>query len=450
MQYANPQIESLSQLITKAHSPYHCCAYCMEVLKKNGFEELSLSNPWKLSPGGKYFINVYGSTCIAFTLGFSVGKPSSNSNAAPLQNADFLSEIPAFRMITSHTDWPAFLIKPQPEISSGNYGKLNVEPYGGSIYTSWLDRPLGIAGKVCTKSTDPFKPQVHMVDSGKPVAIIPSLAIHMDHEVNNGVKLNPQLHMLPLVTLRETEAEKDFFLSYLADLAHVEKEDILDYELFLYNDDSSDVCGINGEFFSSPRIDNCSSVQAALNAICHSDPDSNLICMSAFYHNEEIGSTTKQGADSGLTFGILERIFDNLGFDREAMRCAMAQGLCLSLDVAHGMHPNHPDKNDVTNHVCLGSGVTLKLSSRQSYATDASYVSIMQGLCEKYDIPYAKYVNRSDIKGGMTLGSISSAMLNIPCVDAGVSLLSMHSARELMACADQTALCRLAEVFFQN
>lgn len=433
MQTSNAQINALMELTAQAHSPFHCCAYCMDELKKNGFQELNPKEPFKLQAGGKYFINIYDTTCIAFTL----GKAVADGNKPP-----------KLRMITSHTDWPTFLIKPCPEIRSDEYGRLNVEPYGGAVYASWLDRPLGIAGKVCTKGADPFHPAVHLVDSKHPVAVIPGLAIHMNHEINDGSKLNPQLHMLPLASLKKLREEKDFFGSYLETLTGVPKDEILDYELYLYNADESVCAGIDEELFSSPRIDNCSSVAAALEAVMTSDPKDDLICLTAFYHNEEIGSMTKQGANSGLTLGILERVFEAVGLNREQLRCALADGFCLSLDVAHALHPNYPDKNDLTNHVCLGDGVALKLSSRQAYATDSSFVSIIQALCEGNRIPYKKYVNRSDLRGGSTLGSITSAKLNIPCVDAGVPLLSMHSARELIACEDQTALCRLAAALF--
>lgn len=432
MRTVTSPIQALSDLINHAHSPFHCSSYCMEKLKAEGFHELYLNKPFQLSPGGKYVINLYDASCMAFTIGKSVLSSG---------------QLPTLRMLTSHTDWPAFLVKPQPERVCEQYGRLNVEPYGGAIYTSWLDRPLGLAGKVCIKGKDSFHPQTVLVDSKSSVAVIPGLAIHMNRETNDGTKLNPQLHMLPLVSLGE---QKDFFPAYLAGLAKCSPENILDYEICLYNADEGCETGFSKEFFSSPRIDNCSGVQAALDAVINSDIEGDLICISAFYHNEEIGSTTKQGADSALTRQLFERIFENLGLKKEELYCVLAEGLCLSLDVAHGMHPAYPDKNDPTNHVCLGDGVAIKLSARQSYATDASYVSIIQALCEEYHIPYSKYVNRSDIRGGSTLGSISSAKLGIPCVDAGVPLLSMHSARELMACSDQTALCRLAKAVFQN
>lgn len=433
-QGADAAIEALSNLIGEAHSPYHCCLYCRNRLKDSGFQELKLTEPFDVKPGGRYYINVYDSTCIAFTVGKDVLPKKS---------------VPRLRMLTAHTDWPTFLIKPDPEISSDRYGRLNTEPYGGAVYASWLDRPLGIAGKVCLKGKDSFHPITKLVDSKGPVAVIPGLAIHMNQKVNDELKLNPQLHMLPLLFLnKDGESHKDFFLSYLGQLTEASPDEILDYEICLYNADDGAYAGIHKELFSSPRIDNCSGVHAALEAILKADTKGNQICVSAFYHNEEIGSSTKQGADSGLTMGILERLFENLGFEKERLYCTINGGLCLSLDVAHAMHPGYPDKNDLTNHLCLGDGVALKLSARQAYATDSYYVSIIQSLCNEHDIPYAKYVNRSDIRGGSTLGSISSAKLSIPCVDAGVPLLSMHSARELMASRDQEALCRLAEALF--
>lgn len=433
MQNEMTQIESLSRLIGEAHSPYHCCRYCIDRLEAAGFQKLELTSPFTITEGGRYYINIYDSTCIAFSVG---------------NHLSFQDSMPHLRMMTAHTDWPTFLIKPDPEICTDRYGRLNAEPYGGAVYASWLDRPLGIAGKICLKGKDPFHPRVAFVDSGEPVAVIPGLAIHMNQKINDELKLNPQLHMLPLTLLQKDEKDdKSFFLTYLSQLAGASADEILDYEIYLYNADEGTRAGINRELFSSPRIDNCSGVHAALEAVLQAEAMDNRICISAFYHNEEIGSSTKQGADSALTLEVLERIFTCLGFEREQAFCAINGGLCLSLDVAHAMHPAYPDKNDLTSHVCLGDGVAIKLSARQAYATDSYYVSIIQSLCEENDIPYTKYVNRSDIRGGSTLGSISSAKLSIPCVDAGVPLLSMHSARELMACDDQNALCRLAEAF---
>lgn len=422
--------DPLSDLIQAAHSPFHCCQYIMDNLVKEGFKVLSLSDTFKLAPGGKYVINVYDGTCIAFTIGKKVSKKT----------------IPHLRMITSHTDWPSFVVKPKPDLKTNTYVRLNTEPYGGAVYHTWIDRPLGIAGKICLKTKNPFSPDVKFFDSKKSVATIPGLAIHMDSEINSDLKLNAQNHLLPLFLLSNNE--NDGFLGYLSKELSCKKEDILDYELFLYNADPCEKTGINEEFLSAPRLDNCSSVLACLEAIKCANQGADMICISAFYHNEEIGNLTKQGAASNITNQILERIFENLLFPKESLYKACANGLCLSLDVAHALHPAYPEKNDPTNKVCLGDGVCIKLSARQSYATDATQVSIIQGLCDQNKIPYGKFSNRSDKRGGSTLGTVASAAINIPCVDAGVPLLSMHSARELIALSDEQALIELSKKLF--
>ena len=423
--------KELSELIHAAHSPFHCCSYIMEQLTQNGFSPLALKEPFFLEKGGKYVIRVFDTTILAVTIGRNV----SNQN------------LPKLRMITAHTDWPGFVIKPNPVITNEKYVRLNTEPYGGAVYHTWIDRPLGIAGKVCMKSADPFSPHIRLFDSQKPVAIIPGLAIHMDKDINSELKLNPQTHLLPLWMLEEKKECTDF-AAYLANELDCEKEDILDYELFLYNFDSCESVGMNDEFFSAPRIDNSSGILSALDAVGSADTDNDLICISAFYNNEEIGNMSKQGADSRITEQILERIFSCLSLGKEELYCSLNNGLCLSLDVAHALHPAHSDKNDPTNRFCLGDGVCIKLSARQSYATDSSFTSIIQAICEKHGIPYAKFVNRSDQRGGSTLGTVISSSLCMPCVDAGVFLLSMHSARELIAIRDQVALCELSEKFF--
>lgn len=423
--------KQLTELIQASHSPFHCCEYCAEELTKNGFQELLLNKPFDIKAGGKYYVKIFGGSLIAFTIGKKITSKKT----------------PVIRMITSHTDWPSFVVKPNPDIKTDNYVRLNTEPYGGAVYHTWIDRPLGLAGKVCIQTEDAFHPELCLYDSTSPILIIPGLAVHMDRDINSGLKLNPQTQLLPLCMLASANKDEDF-LTYLSEQLHCNKDAILDYELFVYNHDNCETVGIHNELFSAPRIDNCSSVLCGLEAICNTDPHDNLICISAFYHNEEIGNQTKQGAASNITNQILERVYDKLGLDKETLYCSLADGICLSLDVAHALHPAYTEKNDITNKVCLGDGVCLKLSARQSYSTDSSYIGVIQGLCEKYDIPYGKFVNRSDQRGGSTLGTVASAALNIPCVDAGVPLLSMHSARELIALNDQAALCELAKKLF--
>ena len=351
---------------------------------------------------------------------------------------------PKFRIASSHTDWPCLMVKPSPEIASEGYAKLNVAVYGGPILSTWMDRPLSMAGKVCTVSDDPFSPNVHLVDFKRPLLTVPNLAIHFNREVNSGVALNPQIDMQPIIAMLDESLNRDdFFLELVAGELKVKKEDILDYEFYIYNCDEPQVLGINNEFLSSPRLDNLSSVHACLSGLINSSRKSG-ISVAALYDNEEIGSSTKQGAASPLTDRILEKIYLSLGYSRSEFLDSLFGGFLLSLDVAHAYHPNKGEKYDPTDRVPLNGGVGLKLAVSQAYATDASHVSVIEGICRRNHIPYRKFSNRSDIKGGSTLGSISSCLLTMPAVDAGVAILAMHSAREMMGVKDQWALAELA------
>lgn len=423
-------IQQLDHMVTACVSPYHCILECASQLKAEGFEELPLDQSWKLSPGKSYYVNAFHSTLMAFQIGAA------------------LTDIPDLRMIAAHTDWPCLKLKPAPEVTTSRYGKLNIEVYGGPILSTWMDRPLSMAGKVCLKSNSPFSPNTYFVDFERPLITVPNLAIHMNRSVNDGVALNAQVDMLPLLTVLTDTLEKDnYFLNLLAAEIHAEPDAILDYEIYLYNTDSGTTLGLNEEFYSAPRLDNITSVHAALNAIKQSDrmDGINLI---ALYDNEEIGSHTKQGAASSLTERIIEKIYLSLGYSRDAFLNALLHGFLLSMDVAHAMHPNHTEKCDIKNQIILNDGVAIKMAANQSYATDAAVVSVIEQICRQSEIPYKKFSNRSDIRGGNTLGSIASGVLSMKTADVGVPLLAMHSARELMGVQDQSALIDLASEFF--
>ena len=428
-------ILSLQNLIQASVSPYHCIIEASKRLSAAGFIPLSPGEPWNLTPGGSYFVPVYHSTLLAFSL------PTDAKTAAP-----------ALRLAAAHTDWPCLKLKPSPELSVHGYGKLNAEVYGGPILSTWLDRPLSLAGKICIQSDDPFRPETRFYRSPRPLLTIPNLAIHINRDVHKGVELNPQVDMLPLLTVLTDSLDKNgFFLDFLAKELQVSKERILDFELCLFNPEEGCTLGLENELYSSPRLDNLTSVEACLYGLINAHNESQqdgLIRAIALYDNEEIGSHTKQGAASNLTERILEKIYLNLGYGRSEFLDSLFGGFLLSLDVAHAIHPNHPEKCDIKNQITMGSGVALKLAASQSYATDASHVSVIQGLCQANSIPFRKFSNRSDMRGGSTLGSISSAFLNMPAVDAGVPILAMHSSRELMHADDQDALNRLVEAYF--
>lgn len=423
-------IQDLHQMLLSSTSPFHCILESEKKLRKEGFEPLVLDAPWTVLPGRSYYVNIYGSTLAAFSIG------------------EELDEIPFLRMAAAHTDWPCLKVKPSPEVAAGRYGKLNVEVYGGPILNTWLDRPLSMAGKICVRGENPFSPSIRYVDFKRPLLTIPNLAIHMNREVNSGTALNAQTDMLPILTMITSELDKDnYFLNLLSKEIQVSPEDILDYEMCIYNTDEGTLLGLDSEFYSAPRLDNITSVQACLKGIIESRPGKG-INVAALYDNEEVGSRTKQGASSTLMEHLLEKLYLSLGFTRETLLSSLWGGYLLSLDVAHAFHPNHPEKCDIKNQVHLNDGFCLKLAANQSYATDSAAVGVIEAICREHGIPYRKFSNRSDIRGGSTLGSISSACLGIRTIDAGVPILAMHSARELMGVRDQQAIEDVARCFF--
>lgn len=421
--------EKLLQLVEEGTSPFHVTASVVRQLEKAGFRRLDMNRDWSLEKGGRYYLLHHGSTLVAFTIGRG------------------LTYGDVFRVAAAHTDFPGLRVKPAPELGRGGYRQVNVEVYGGAILNTWLDRPLSAAGRVVLKSDDLFHPEVRLVDIRKPFLTIPNLAIHLNREVNKGVELNKQTDLLPILGLEGGEKDEAFFLQYLAKKLRVEREDILEYELGLYNTDTGDFLGMNEEFISSPRLDNLTSVQAIATAIIEGGRDQG-INVAVFFDHEEIGSRTKQGAGSALLSAVLERIFLTYDWGREKYLESLADSMLLSVDVGHALHPNHQEKYDLTNRNLLGKGFCLKEACAQTYATDSEAVAIVQQICESRDIPYQKFANRSDVAGGSTLGSIASSFLPVRTVDLGIPLLAMHSSRELMGTADQESLTRLLEAYY--
>lgn len=420
--------EDLLKFIDFSVSPFHAVKASEDILKKAGFSELLTTKEWQLKPGGKYFTQVYGSTLIAFTVG-------ENPRAR-------------LRIAAAHTDFPCLRIKPAASLAENGYGKLNVEVYGGMILNTWLDRPLSVAGKVVLAGKDAFSPKTKYIDIKRPLLTIPNLAIHMNRKVNEGVELNRQKDMLPLATMLPKELkDTDFFADLLAKELACEKEEILSYELTVYPTENGCVFGFAEEFISSPRLDNLTAVKGCLDGLLEGKcPDG--INIIALFDNEEVGSRTKQGAGSLVLPQIIERIYETLGYSRQAYFADIAGGFMLSVDVAHAMHPNMPEKNDITNKPILNGGVALKVAASQSYAGDAEAVAVIRGLCQEAELSYQYFVNRSDITGGSTLGSIASSLLPMRTMDIGIPILAMHSARETMGLKDQATLKKLLCVFF--
>lgn len=421
----------LIDFIEKAPSSYHSVLTAASELEAAGFTELELAAPWNIEAGKSYYINAYGTSLFAFTLG---NEPKGR-----------------LYMAASHTDYPCFKIKPSPELSEKHYARLNTTSYGSVILNTWMDRPLSVAGKVMTKSDKVFKPQAHIIDIKRPILTIPNLAIHMNREVNKGVELNRQTDMLPLAAMVTEQLEKDdFFIKFLAEETGVKAEDILDFDLTLYAVEKGCITGINEEFISSPRIDNQTSVVSCLKGIIGAGVPEAGINFIACFDNEEIGSATKQGADSILLKLVLDKLYDTLGVDKMTSRDLILSGFFLSLDVAHAIHPCHSEKADVTNIPLLNGGIAIKADASQKYATDTEAIAAVRQLCEKAGVPYQMFVNRSDVAGGTTLGSINSSQLPMYTIDMGVPMLAMHSARELMGSKDQKAMDDLVTAFFRE
>lgn len=432
-QYFNEFFEYLK----KGTSPFHVVQESIDMLKEAGFEPLHLKEAWGLQTGGKYYVEHHGSTLFAFT----VGKKMHHRRQ--------------LRIAASHGDFPCLRIKTNPEMTEEGYKKINVEMYGGLILNTWLDRPLSVAGRVALRSDDVFHPEVRYVDFQKPLMTVPNIAIHINREINKGVELNRQTDMIPICGMmskeekeaKENKKEVDFFMESLAKELGVCKEDILDFELSVYNLDEPMFVGLDDDFISAPRLDNLNSSFALMKSITTCERDQG-INMAIIFDHEEIGSETKQGAASVLLSMVLEKIYDSLGITRTVFLENISDSFILSVDVSHGYHPNYGNKYDPTTKSVLGGGICVKEAASQSYATDCEAIAVVQQICEQENIAYQKSVNRSDGTGGSTLGAITGTLIPTNIVDVGVPLLAMHSAREIMGTSDQIATQQLVDKFF--
>lgn len=414
MSFANDLVDFLY----KSPTAFNAVEESKKILDENDFKELNPRDVWNLKVGGKYYVTKNLSSIVAFTI-----------------NSNNIQE--GFRIIGSHSDSPSFKIKPNPEmISENTYLKLNTECYGGPILNTWLDRPLAIAGKVVLKSDDILNPVEKIININKPICIIPNLAIHINKTINDGYSLNKQKDMIPLISLINDTLEKDeFLINELSRNIGVEKSDILDFELFLYEYEKGKLVGYNEEFISSSRLDNLSMAYTSLISLVESKNDKgiNIACI---FDNEEVGSSTKQGADSNMLLNILERICISLGENREGFLRSIHSSFMISADLAHAVHPNLPEKHDPTNRVVMGKGPVIKINANQSYTTDSHSSSVYKMICKKAGVNYQEFVNRSDTRGGSTIGPISSTHIDIPSIDVGTPILAMHSIRELGCVSD--------------
>lgn len=426
---ATTPVQHLIDFLQAGVSPYHTIGHSAALLDAAGFQALDYKEPWQLEAGKGYYCRTFSGELFAFKSGKKLDLHKGIHIAA------------------GHVDWPCLKIKPDPSFVKLGYLQANVEVYGGPILNTFMDRPLSMAGKIALKSDSILQPEIRYVDLKKAICIIPNLAIHMNRKVNEGVELDKQIHMMPILGMVEDQLNKnDYLLEYVAAHENVSVDDILDYELYLYNMDAPALVGLEEEFLSSPRLDDTTAVSALVHGLIESTPTDTLgLC--ALFDNEEVGSHTKQGADASMLTRILEKIW--AAFGKTPLECAadIHGGMILSIDVGHGYHPNYPATSDITTFPRLGGGFVIKTDSNQKYAWDCEATGAMIQLCEHFDIPYQRFAKRSNIAGGGTIASLISSHIPLKTVDMGVALLSMHSSRELMGAKDQESLENAVKYF---
>ena len=421
------------EFIDESPSTYHVVKNCSDILDENGFERIMPREKWEIKKGGKYFLKKSSSTIIAFTVG---------------ENFDVKK---GFKIFGAHTDSPCFRIKPSPEIVTENVVRLNTEVYGGPILSTWFDRPLSIAGRVIVRGEDTFFPKTIKIRIDEPLLTIPNLAIHQNREVNNGVKIDKQNDVLPVISLINKNFEREGYLErIILEKTGIKKEDIIDFDLYLYATEKGCLLGANEEFISSPKIDNLASVYTGLIGLVEAEENKDRINVFVAFDNEEIGSATKQGADSNYLLNTLERISLSLGLDRSEFLQMLESSYILSADAAHAAHPAHLGKTDPTNRGRINEGVSIKISAKQKYTSDGYSIAVIRQLIEGTNIKIQPFVNESNELGGSTIGPLSSTHLDIDGVDLGVPMFAMHSVRELCGIFDVFYLKELAKEFFSK
>lgn len=417
--------ERLIRFLEKSPTCFHAVANMAERLKAEGFTELREEQPWEIKEGGKYYVTRNLSSIIAFKV---PGK-----------------DFKGFQIMSSHSDSPSFKIKENPEMEvEKHYVKLNVEKYGGLICSPWFDRPLSIAGRLVVREGDRLVTK--LVDVDRDLVMIPNLAIHMNRQVNDGYAYNIQKDMLPLYGGIEAAGT---FMDAVAESAGVKAEDILGHDLFLYNRMKGVIWGAKEEFFSCGRIDDLQCAFSSLEGFLaggHKD----CVSVHAVFDNEEVGSGTKQGADSTFLEDTLKRVNRALGRSEDAYLTALAGSFMVSADNAHGVHPNHTDIADPTNRPYVNSGIVVKYNAAQKYTTDGVSAAMFKALCQKAGVPVQTFTNRSDMAGGSTLGNISNSHVALNTVDIGLPQLAMHSPYETAGVKDTLYLVEAAKAFFST
>jgi len=410
-------IEEMLDFLYKSPSCFHAVDEIKNHLNKAGYEQLDESQKWKIHAGGKYFVMRNHSSIIALDL------PEN--------------PVRGYRIMASHSDSPCFKIKENPEIVvEDKYVKLNVENYGGMIYSSWYDRPLSVAGRIiCDDGSGGLTERLVNID--RDLLIIPNLAIHMDREVNTGYKYNPQKDLQPIYG---TIASKGRFMEEVAEAAETKADAILGHDLFLYQRGRGSVLGGSNEFLAAPKLDDLQCAFSSLKGFTAAKEKKHISILSG----------TKQGAASSFLYDTLQRINEAMGRSYEDYLIDLSEGFMVSADNAHGLHPNHQEKADPVNRPVVGGGIVIKFNAAQKYCTDGASAAFFRQICKKAGLKTQNFTNRSDIAGGSTLGNLSNLMVPMKSVDIGLPQLAMHSAWETAGVKDTEDMIVMAEQFFRE
>ena len=414
----------LGEFIDASPTPFHAVANIASQLREAGFCALNEAHEWTLERGGKYFVTRNGSSIIAFIVG-----------------SDDLSKT-GMRLAGAHTDSPCLMVKPQPEMLNSGYFQLGVEVYGGALLNPWFDRDLSLAGRlVFTDVSGQLKQK--LVNFAEAIAVIPSLAIHLDREANKDRSINAQTDIPPI--LMQTEGQADF-RELLSDRFLAEGEQVMDYELCFYDVQRAASVGLEKEFFASARLDNLLSCFVATQAIIAADTrcTSVLVCND----HEEVGSVSAVGADGPFLESVVERLCAT--DDRVSQTRILDSSLLISCDNAHALHPNFVSKHDKGHSPVLNGGPVIKVNSSQRYATNSITASLFRQLCGEVTVPVQSFVTRTDLGCGSTIGPVTAAKLGIPTLDVGIPQLAMHSCRELTGALDPQRMSKVLRQFFNR
>lgn len=405
-------VNALLTFLDRSPTAFHAAANICSVLEASGRTRLNEGEAWRIQPGHGYFVTRNMSSVIAFDI------PSGTADS--------------FRIIAAHSDSPTFKIKENAELSvRGKYTKLNVERYGGMLFSTWFDRPLSVAGRVLVRTARGM--EAKLIDIDRDILVIPNVAIHMNREINDGFKYNAQTDLMPVFGNGEAKGK---FAALVAKAAGVREEDILGSDLFLYPRVKGLVWGSEDQYILSPRLDDLECAYSGLAAFLAAKKPESGINMLCVFDNEEVGSGTKQGADSTFLYDVMQRVFISLGKTQEEAFRAAAASFMLSADNAHAVHPNHPEKTDEENCVYMNEGIVIKFNANQRYTTDGVSAAFFHRLLKDAGIPFQHFANRSDVLGGGTLGNISGSHVSINTLDIGLAQLAMHSCVETAGAED--------------